>query len=52
MPAAKLTMSAALGIGDEPLSLKAGMTAADRDKVSLTREQKAAALKAMLSSVK
>jgi hypothetical protein len=41
-----------LGIGDEAQTLKAGMTAADREKVSLTREQKVAALKVMLSGVK
>lgn len=41
-----------LGIGDEPLALKSSMSSADRDKVSLTREQKHAALKALLAGTK
>jgi len=36
------------GVGDEPLVLKAEMAAADRDKVSLSREQKLALLKGLL----
>jgi hypothetical protein len=36
------------GVGDETLSLRNDMGAADRDKVSLTRSEKAARLKALL----
>lgn len=41
-----------LGIGDEPLVVKAEMTSAERDRVCLSREQKTARLKALLASTK
>jgi hypothetical protein len=40
------------GVGDEPNALKNEMSAADREKVSLSREQKHALLKSLLASVK
>jgi len=38
------------GVGDEPLVLKAEMSAAERDKVGLTRDQKLALLKGLLQA--